>query len=282
VGPQPPPQAPQQPAAPQALSLTELYSPPATGPAEDLLTAFSAHGAAPLGNKELVFKRFLTNNTGVAYEDSLVQVNLAIQSNGPNALLTFIVTNKTSQSLTNVKLHVMPVPFFRANSKPGPQNLGPQGMATHQFAFTVLSPFSDPPEYIFSYNDVRERAKLPLVITKFMGQFPMNHTVFFQRWAQFSAANQIAKATYPVVPAVEPNQQMASLMLGLLKINVLPLELPPFNVCGAGVVSCESGAQGLLTRFFASPETRMVQIEVRGTSPQIASAIQKVLDLQFK
>lgn len=264
------------------MSLTDLYNVPATGPAEDLLTAFSGPGPAPLSNKEVVFKRFLTSDTGVAYEDAFVQVNLAIQSNGPNVLMTFVVTNKTSQNLTNVKLHVMPVPFFRANSKPGPPNLGPQGIGTHQFAFSVLSPYSDPPEFIFSYNDVRERGKLPLLITKFMGQFPMNQTVFFQRWGQFSAANQVAKATYPVVAGVDPTQQMAGLMVGLLRINVLPLDLPPFNVCGAGVVSCESGAQGLLARFFADAETRMVQVEVRGTSPQIASAVQKVLDHQFK
>jgi AP-2 complex subunit alpha len=279
----PPPPAPAGPAVPtpQATSLMDLYNEPQPPP-EDLLTAFSGPGPAVLTNKEAIYKRFLTTDSAVAFEDQLVAVNLTFQTNGPNVVLTFIITNKSNQNLANVKLHVLPVPFLKASARPGPPTLGPQQTSTHQFAFTVVAPFSDPPQYSLSYNDVRETLKLPLFITKFMVPFSMNFQVFFERWAIFAVSNQVARASYPIQAPGDPTQQMALLMTNLLRVPVLPLEVPPGNVCGAGIVQCEQGPQGILARFFLdqqSPGT--VQIEVRCTSPQIAGPIQQLLNLQF-
>jgi AP-2 complex subunit alpha len=268
----------------QVTSLVDLYSSPGpgAGPAEDLLTAFSGPGPAVLTDKELIFKRFLTNDAGLVFEDSLVAVSLSYQLVVPNLILTFVVTNKSTQNLSNVKLYILPVPFLRTSTKQGPPVLGPQQSSTHQFAFVILAPFTEPPQYNFSYNDVRETVKLPLSITKFMVPFPMNYQVFFERWKQFAASNQIARASYPIAAPGDPTPQMASLMVNLLHIPVLPLEVPPGNVCGAGIVQCEQGAQGILARFFVDPQTSSVQIEVRCTSPQITGPIQQVLNLQFK
>jgi AP-2 complex subunit alpha len=253
---------------------------------DDLLTVFQGAQVEPVTSAESVYKRFLTQDQGIAYEDQMVQLNLAIQVSGPNALLNFALFNKSSQSLTNVKIYLLPVPFLRQSTKPGPNTLAPQATAVYQFALSIVSPYSDPPQYIFSYNtgqtEVKETQKLPLVMTKFMTPFPMDHSTFFARWAQFLNPNQSAKATYPAPKGGDACQQLGTFMNMLLRVPVLPLQVPPGNVCGAGVVHCEGTAHGILVRFFLEQGASSVQVEVRGTSPQITSAIQKVLDAQFK
>lgn len=276
------------PARPQSNQddLASLMTP---GPAqdEDLISAMgNASVGPPLSSQEVVFKRFLTSDQGVAYEDPVAQLNLAINQNGPMVILNFNIVNKSAAPLNNIKLHITPMPFFKVQTKNGPPTVPPNGVVTYQFAVTCTGPYLDPPDYMFGYSgaqDVRETMKLPLVITKFMTPFPMDNNTYFSRWAQFAAPNQIAKISYPPSQSADVNQQMASLMVMLLHIPVLPFQgLPAGNVVGAGVVQCESGPQGLLARFFANAQTRMIDVEVRCTSPSITSSIQKILSIHFK
>jgi hypothetical protein len=115
------------------------------------------------------------------------------------------------------EVHVLPIPFFKAVAKPGPPTLGPRQTNTHQFAFVVLAPFTDPPQYIFPYNDVRETTKPPLFLTKFM--------VFFERWATSAVTNQIARASYQIAAPGDPTPQMAAIMAGVLRVPVFRLEV---------------------------------------------------------
>jgi AP-2 complex subunit alpha len=273
----PPSETKSDPPTPEKLvDLTEAIPGVPSDPVIELLEA------PPPATKEGIFKHFLTNDNGVAFEDAVVSVRLIIQSNGPTVFLSFAVSNKSPAPITGVKLHVMPVPFLRANLRPGPATIESHQSGTYQFAFTVLAPYNEPPQYTINYNDVRETVRLPLVITKFMVPFPMSQQVFFERWAQFSDSREIARASYPVIAAGDPTPQMALLMTSLLRVPVLPLDVPPGNVCGAGIVQCEQGPQGIIVRFFADPQGRVVQIEVRGTSPQIAAPIQQIFNIQFK
>ena len=273
--------------APQASSLTDLMSmapAPTESAGDDLIKVMGAGPVAP-ASAEAIFKRFLTTDTGIAFEDQNIQLMLSIQVNGANALLTFNVQNKTPQPISGLKIHVLPVPFFRMNVKPGPSVVNAGASVLYQFMFTVVAPYTEPPQYTFGYmsgsNEVKETMKLPLVICKFMMPFPMDQGTFFTRWQQLAAPNQTAKASCPV-PQGDITQQLAAMMTSLLRVPVLPLQLPPFNVCGAGIVQCEGSAQGILVRFFADQQTQSVQIEVKGTSPSITSSIQKILEWQFK
>ena len=78
-------------------------------------------------------------------------------------------------------------------------------------------------------------------------------------------------------------REMANLMANLLHIPVLTnIQVPQYNVVGAGIISCETGAQGLLARFYADPASQTVKIEIKGTSYQITAAFQHILDRYFK
>lgn len=254
---------------------------------EDLLSAFSASGnqqITSVSSQESIFKQFLLKDSSVAYEDSYVQLNLAIQSNGPNVLLNFNIINKSQQNLNQIRLRIPPNPCFRINSKPGPQSIPQNDSALYQFVLTVLAPYSDPAQYQFGYSaqtEVIENLKLPILISKFVSPFQMDQNTFFARWNAISAPNQVAKSSYPAQAGQDPTGQMKQLMNQLLHVPVLPLQLPQYNIVGAGIVQIDGNAQGILVRFYADPQTQRIQIEVKGTSPQITSAIQKILNWHF-
>ncbi|OHT05224.1 hypothetical protein TRFO_27091 [Tritrichomonas foetus] len=295
VGPSVPQQQPIQQQPQQVLTGNTLDDLMAPSPAQqqggdDLLSAFGGGNAgipAVANSPEMVFKRFLTEDNGVVFEDACVALNLQIQTNGPNAFLNFTIQNKMQTPVTNVKLNLLPVPFFRTTPRPGPPVIQPGQLAAYQYALTVLAPYSTPPNFTFGYSsassgDYRETMKLPLVISKFMMNYPMDQNMFFARWGQFSAPNQTAKISYPVQQGQDVMQQMTQVLNKLLRIPVLPLQLPPLNIVGAGIIQCEGNPQGVLARFFADESTGQVQIEIKGTSPHITGAIQHILDSNFK
>lgn len=292
---QPPPQQMpmQQQPPPQPIQETsttdDLANLMNAAPGEDLLQAFSGSNVQQVVNvnsQEVIYKRFLSEDQGIVYEDANVQLQLQIQVQRSTAFLNFTISNKSQANLTGIKLNILPVPFFRCTPRPGPPVVNGGQTVSYQFAIVVIQPYSTPPNYFFGYSgpaDVKETMRLPLVITKFMMPYPMDQGMFFARWGQFSQPNQTAKISYPVVPNVDPVQQMSSVMNSLLRIPVLPLtQLPPFNIVGAGIIQCETSSQGVLARFFADSNTQTVQIEIKGTSPHITDAIQQVLDTNYK
>ncbi|KAH0794942.1 AP-2 complex subunit alpha-1-like [Histomonas meleagridis] len=251
----------------------------------DLLSALSnvqMNTGNNMSSQEMTLKHFAINDTGIAYEDQFVQLSLNIQAQGPNAMLSFNLINKSQQQINGIKLRFPPVPFFRTNNQMGPSSLSPQSSGMYKFMVTVTAPYTDPAPYHFSYNDVNETLKLPLPITKFMQPFPMDQNTFFGRWNQFSAPNQTATASFPVPAGQDPTNQMRQVMQQMLRIPTLPLQLPQYNIVGTGIVLIEGNAQGILARFYADPQTQRVMIEVKGTSPQITNSIQRILDICFK
>lgn len=284
---QQPQQPPQQARSPQN-DLDGLMNAP---PGEDLLQALGGSGgsnAASFENSnspEAIYKRFLTEDSGVVYEDANIQVQLQIQVQRNNALLNFPIQNKSVAPVSGIKINILPVPFFRCVPRPGPQIIQPGQVVSYQYAITVIQPYSQPPNFFIGYSqptEVKQQMKLPLVITKFMMPYPMDQNMFFSRWGQFSSPNQTAKISYPIVPNVDPVQQMSSVMNSLLRIPVLNLQVPPLNIVGAGIIQLEGNSQGVLARFFADQNSNSVQIEIKGTSPHITDAIQHVLNNKFK
>lgn len=278
------PQQPQQ--QPPQNDLDGLMNTP---PGEDLLQALgggsSTQTASYTSSQESIYKHFLTEDSGIVFDDPNIQVQLQIQVSRNNALLTFNIQNKTPGQITGVKINILPVPFFRSVARPGPNVINAGAAIQYQYAITVVQPYSTPPNYFVIYQqpaDVKQQMKLPLVITKFMMPYPMDQNMFFARWGQFSSPNQTAKISYPIVPNVDPVQQMSQVMNRLLRIPVLNLQVPPLNVVGAGIIQCEGSPQGVLARFFADQNTNSVQVEIKGTSPHITDAIQHVLNSHFK
>ena len=254
---------------------------------EDLLSAFSTNEnqqVSTMSSQETIFRQFLSKDSSIAYEDSFVQVNLSIQSNGPNVLLNFNIINKSQQNINQIKLRIPPIPFFRINKKDGAQYIPQGGSALYQFVLTIIAPYSDPAQYQFGYSagsEVFITLKLPILISKFVSPFQMDQNTFFSRWNAISVPNQIAKSSYPAQAGQDPTGQMKQLMNQLLHIPVLPLQVPLYNIVGAGIVQIDGNAQGILARFYADPQTQRVHIEVKGTSPQITAAIQKILNWHF-
>jgi len=151
-------------------------------------------------------------------------------------------------------------------------------MTVYQFAVMVSQPYIDPPSYTIRYkwNEQlhNELLTLPLPIFKFVTPFNMDHPTFFQRWGRIAAPNQCAQAQF--APQGDPIQQMKTIMTSVFKSPVLQLQVPPNNVCGAGVINTEAGVLGILNRFYF--ENGQIFVQIKGTTPQITAAVQKVLD----
>ena len=155
-------------------------------------------------------------------------------------------------------------------------------MTVYQFALRVRQPFIDPPSYTLKYTwneqSHNEVLDLPFNIFKFTAPFNMDYNNFFARWGQLTSPAQ--QATTSFNPVGDPTNQMKQIMTSVLKVPVLPLQVPPGNVCGAGIINAEGGVLGILCRFFV--ENGKCNVQINGTSPQITAAVQKVLDLYFK
>ena len=280
------------PAAPAAApskpvdAIADLLAPSTGAPANamDLLNAAPAAAPMPLMNsKEECYKRFLSEDSGVCYEDQNAAVNLNIKMNGPNAIMSFNIQNKTAGVLTNVNIHIPPSPSVKVQARPGAQQINRGEMTVYQFAVMASGSYIDPPTYTIRYkwNETmhNEVLDLPLPIFKFTQPFNMDSATFFQRWGSINAPNQLAQKSF--APQGDPTQQMKTILTSVFKCPVLNLQgIPPTNVCGAGVINTEHGALGILCRLFF--ENGTVNVQIKGTTPQITASVQKVLDLYIK
>ncbi|EAX82262.1 Adaptin N terminal region family protein, partial [Trichomonas vaginalis G3] len=230
----------------------------------DLLSAAPVTNVpAPLNDKEAIKKHFLANDQGLCFEDANIAVNLSIQVNHPNAILSFNIQNKTGGILTNVGVHIPPVPFLAVQSKPGATQINRGEMTVFQFALRVRQPFIDPPSYTLRYTwseqSHNEVLDLPFNIFKFTAPFNMDYNNFFARWGQLTSPAQQATASFN--PVGDPTNQMKQVMTSVFKVPVLPLQVPPGNVCGAGIINAEGGVLGILCRFFIENGKCNVQIK---------------------
>lgn len=263
----------------------DFFGAPAPAPQSavaDLLNASPiAAPTQPANNKEAIMKHFITNDSGLCYEDANICVNLSIQMNHPNAILSFNIQNKTSGILTNVGIHIPPVPYMGIQAKPGANQINRGEMTLFQFALRVKQCFVDPPTYTLKYSwneqSHNEMLEVPINIFKFTAPFNMDYNNFFQRWGALSAPTQNASASFQAVG--NPEQQMKQILTTVFKVPVLPLNVQG-NVCGAGVINADSGVLGILCRFYL--ENNQVKVQIKGTSPQITAATQKILDLYLK
>jgi AP-2 complex subunit alpha len=280
VGPSNPPAA----AAKPVSNIDDLLGPSAAAPGagNNALELLNAAPVKQVDSKEACRKRFLSSDSGLCYEDENAAINLSITMNGPNAILSFNIQNKTVGVLTGVNVHIPPCPSIKIQSRPGAQQINRGEMTVYQFAVMVSQPYIDPPSYTFRYkwNEQlhNELLDLPLPIFKFVAPFNMDHPTFFQRWGRIVAPNQIAQAQFQ--PQGDPIQQMKTIMTSVFKSPVLQLQVPPNNVCGAGVINTEAGVFGILNRFYF--ENGQIFVQIKGTTPQITAAVQKVLDQLFK
>ena len=237
----------------------------------------------PINTKETLFKNFLIQDTGIAYEDQFCEVSLSIQFNSPNIILSFQIHNKSSGFLNSLSIHIPPVPFLKISSKLGSSNLQSGDNTLYQFAISPVEPFIESPNYSirFKYGEqnINELLTLPIFITKFVSPYNMDHQTFFSRWGSLNSPNQLASAKYPSKGG-DSNQQMKNLITSLLHVPILNLQVPPNNVCGAGIINTETGTHGILVRFY--DENGLININIKGTSSQVTASIQKILDNYFK
>jgi len=263
-------------------------------PLDDLLgpTSFAQpqkqnmFGATPAiqDYKSSALKRFLTVDSGAVFEDECIILNLGINTNSNGIVIyTFTISNKYSNPISNVTVHIPPYPSIRVQSKPGPSIIQPGESPQYQFAITPVEPFYDSPPYVLRYrgiSDVTETLQLPCPMSKFASPLQMDHATYFQRWGSITANNQNAFAKFQAQIGADIPQQMRILLTGLFHVSVLQLNVPANNACGAGSVKCENGIHGFLVRFYE--ENGQININVKGTSPTIATAFQKMLDFYFK
>lgn len=233
-------------------------------------------------------KKFVFKNTGVLFENDILQVGIKSEFNDSKGTVGIFYGNKTSSQFVNFTstLH-MPGDLntrLQIESNPPPQIVEGGAQVKQMINAESLMEFNEQPviDLHFSVNGMSQgiALPLPLFLSKFFTPTEMNSQDFFSRWKQLGnpeqECQQIFKARFPI-DTETIKTKLSGFGMSLLQ-NVDP---NPENFVCAGIVKARTVQIGSLLRLEPNRQAQMFRLTVRSSKAQVAKYLVDILVDQF-
>lgn len=234
-------------------------------------------------------KRFYTKNSGVLYENDVIQIGVKSEYKETLGRIGVFYGNKTNFPLVNfnavIKLEGSLTKSFKLQPKPISSTIDAGAQAQQLVNIECLAPFSSEPTIAitFTYNGAPKKLglKLPIFITKFLQGTSMNSQDFFKRWKQLGS---------------EPSQEVQKIFSGRFPCNpeaikdtiksvgmeiMEGIDPNPDNYVGGAILSTSTVLVGCLLRLEPNKQTEMFRLTVRSSDPTVSKQLVEMLSSQF-
>uniref|UniRef100_A0A8I6A5N8 AP-2 complex subunit alpha n=1 Tax=Rattus norvegicus TaxID=10116 RepID=A0A8I6A5N8_RAT len=271
----PPPAAPPAPVGGNLL--VDVFS---DGP-----TAQPSLGPTP----EEAFLRFVCKNSGVLFENQLLQIGVKSEFRQNLGRMYLFYGNKTSvqfQSFLPTVVHPgdLQTHILCSCTKRVAAQVDGGAQVQQVLNIECLRDFLTPPllSVRFRYGGTAQSLtlKLPVTINKFFQPTEMAAQDFFQRWKQLSLplqeAQKIFKANHPMDAEVTKAK-----LLGFGSALLDNVDPNPENFVGAGIIQTKALQVGCLLRLEPNAQAQMYRLTLRTSKEPVSRHLCELLAQQF-
>ncbi|CAL8070129.1 unnamed protein product [Calicophoron daubneyi] len=282
----------------------EKLPPPAGQPANNLLVDILGNGFGADQNGMLAeldasimnkreFTNLLSRQSGVLFEDNIIQIGLRSQCNRHMSRLTLFYGNKSTSPLTNfnVKVNCPDSTDLDGTGKsvaielqPGPEMIEIGAQVQQLVNVECHRPFLERAKLLVSFlcNDSKHHYTLllPITLNKFVQPAEMDQNLFFTRWKLLSQPDQecqkIFRSQFPMDPGAVKTKLQG------FGISVLyGIDPNVQNYVGAGILTTSSQEVGILVRLEPNAQAQMYRLTIRSTRDIVAKGVCELLEQEL-
>ena len=210
-------------------------------------------------NWEPGYRRLLTSDEGILYEDAQLQVGLRSEYRGPMGCLIIYFTNRSSSPIASftTTLDNSSQSALKIDTKSLPDStINPEAQAQQTVIFNATSALPSPPTIRISYLAGALQAltlQLPVVMHKFMDPAELTSEDFFKRWRQIGGAPREAQRVFGLVDGGKKtamSEESTRMVVDGMRWGVLKgVDPNARNMVGASVCHLVGGKVGCLVRL---------------------------------
>uniref|UniRef100_H2Z4M1 AP-2 complex subunit alpha n=1 Tax=Ciona savignyi TaxID=51511 RepID=H2Z4M1_CIOSA len=240
------------------------------------------------GMRGLEFFLFMFKNSGVLFENALIQVGVKCEFKEQYGRVGLFFGNKTGNQLQNFAAAVSLAqtnphnPQINvATQKEPPSQIDGGAQVQHFINLECISMFSGSPNlqlrYQHSSAPQQVTLKLPVIINKFMEGVDMNSGDFFSRWKQLGQPTQetqkIFQARHPI-----DTEAARTKLTGFGMCALTNVDPNPENLVGSGIIKTKTSQIGCLLRLEPNKQAKMYRLTVRSSVGEAAALICSMLE----
>jgi len=218
-------------------------------------------------NWEPGYRRLLTSDEGILYEDAQLQIGLRSEYRGPMGCLIIYFTNRSPSPIASFTTTLNnPSPSaLKIDTKSLPDStIHPEAQAQQTVIFNATAAPLAPPTIRISYLAGALQAltlQLPVVLHKFMDPAELSSDDFFKRWRQIGGAPREAQRVFGLADGGKRSsmsEESTRLVVQGMRWGVLQgVDPNRKNVVGASVCHLVGGKVGCLVRLEPNYESEV-------------------------
>uniref|UniRef100_A0A914CJP2 Clathrin adaptor alpha/beta/gamma-adaptin appendage Ig-like subdomain domain-containing protein n=1 Tax=Acrobeloides nanus TaxID=290746 RepID=A0A914CJP2_9BILA len=237
--------------------------------------------------------KFLFKQSGVLYEDDVVQIGCKLETRTNLARLGMFYGNKTSAPFADFQATVSCPGALAAQllsqAKPVDSVIQAGAQVQQLINFICVNVFEKPPVAHVTFNYVAKDGSrqafskslyLPMFISKFFEPTDMTSEQFFNRWKQLSQPTQESQQIFPAAQPMD-NEAVKTKLAGLGSKLLTDVDPNPENFVCAGIVHTQTQQIGTLVRLEPNKQAKMYRLTVRSSRDILAKHICELLSPQF-
>uniref|UniRef100_A0A183H362 Alpha_adaptinC2 domain-containing protein n=1 Tax=Onchocerca flexuosa TaxID=387005 RepID=A0A183H362_9BILA len=275
----------------ESKALVDIFSSPTAANGVQSTVA-STNGEPAVDNYPDVLK-FATKNSGVLYEDSIIQIGYKLETRANLARLGMFYGNKTNYSFTDFSPSLYCSGVLNnqliAQCKAVDSTITGGSQVQQLINFVCEQEFHRCPllHLIFTFSDVSNRQQsfdktfaLPIFINKFFEPTDMSSEQFFTRWKQLSQSTQENQKIFPAKLPID-REQIRVKLSGFGPRLLQDVDPNPENYVCAGIINTKMQQIGTLIRLEPNKQAKMYRLTVRSSRDTVASHLCDILSQQF-
>jgi len=218
-------------------------------------------------NWEPGYRRLLTSDEGILYEDAQLQIGLRSEYRGPMGCLIIYFTNRSPSPIASFTTTLNnPSPSaLKIDTKSLPDStIPPDAQAQQTVIFNATAAPPAPPTVRISYLAGALQAltlQLPVVLHKFMDPAELSAEDFFKRWRQIGGAPREAQRVFGLADGgkrTSMSEESTRVVVQGMRWGVLQgVDPNAKNVVGASVCHLVGGKVGCLIRLEPNYESQV-------------------------
>lgn len=275
--------------------VTNNFAAADTGAAGLLVDVFDMPAAPAVGGIPTItpgaeenLKKFVFKNTGVLFENDILQVGIKSDFTDAKGAIGVFYGNKTSSQFVSFFSTVhMPGDLdtrLQVESSPPPNVVEGGAQVKQMINVECIMEFNEHPliDLQFSVNGISQRIALPLPLfaSKFFSPTEMNAQDFFSRWKQLGKPEQecqkIFQARFPI-----DTETIKTKLVGFGMSLLQNVDPNPENFVCAGIIKARMVQIGTLLRLEPNRQAQMFRLTLRSSRAQVPQFLGEILVDQF-
>eukprot|EP00047_Mylnosiga_fluctuans_P003028 m.227075 g.227075 ORF g.227075 m.227075 type:complete len:899 (-) comp11528_c0_seq1:49-2745(-) len=220
------------------------------------------------------FERFALTNSGVLYENPVIQIGAKGEFSGNMGRLTIFFGNRGQAPITafSARAYMAEAPnALRIQAKPIDPTIPPGAQLQLVLQLDCAAPFAEPPvldvNLTYQSRSVLLTLKLPVFVNKFFGPLPtpLGADEFFAKWNQLGGppreVRHIVKSKVPIDIG-----HMRSVLVDFGFSVLDGVDPNGNNAVGVAILHTSAGQIGALLRVEPNPSAQMYRLTMRMSS----------------